>query len=474
LRADTFRNKSTHTVANSFADKAEAKLDSALVSRALKGETGVESGVSYDGLKSLSYYAPLKIRNLTWAIVTELDEAEVYADLRKLTYYMVAIIVIGIACIALVAYFFGTNIASRLRSFAGTLRETSNQLSEASGKGAATATSLSESTTEQASSIQETMASAEEISAMVNQNAESSSKALSAVDSNLKASDNGSRSVDEMLVAIREIKDANTQILEQMDASNKEFAEIVRIITEIGEKTNVINEIVFQTKLLSFNASVEAARAGEHGKGFAVVAEEVGNLAQMSGNAAKEITDMLSDSIKRVNGIVEKTKDRIDHLVEVGKDKIATGQSTAQKCREALNSVNENAKSIATMISEIANASKEQAQGIQEINKAIAQMDQVTQINSATANQSSSQATQLSTDAATLGHTVTELMHFVEGQSRPASLSISEDSATAGKVLPLLKKTKVTAKQAHPAQPLKATGTSPVAPSSNNPGFEEF
>ena len=73
------------------------------------------------------------------------------------------------------------------------------------------------------------------------------------------------------------------------------------LISEIGNKTKVINDIVFQTKLLSFNASVEAARAGEHGKGFSVVAEEVGNLAHMSGNSAKEITQLLESSINRVN-----------------------------------------------------------------------------------------------------------------------------------------------------------------------------
>jgi methyl-accepting chemotaxis protein len=78
--------------------------------------------------------------------------------------------------------------------------------------------------------------------------------------------------------------------MNQINYSNEQMSEIVKVIQEIETKTKVINDIVFQTKLLSFNASVEAARAGEQGKGFAVVAEEVGNLAQMSGNAAKEIS----------------------------------------------------------------------------------------------------------------------------------------------------------------------------------------
>jgi methyl-accepting chemotaxis protein len=89
-----------------------------------------------------------------------------------------------------------------------------------------------------------------------------------------------------------------------MNKSNDEISSIVKVIAEIGDKTKVINDIVFQTKLLSFNASVEAARAGEQGKGFAVVAEEVGNLATMSGKAAEEISSMLGDSMGKVELIV--------------------------------------------------------------------------------------------------------------------------------------------------------------------------
>lgn len=102
-----------------------------------------------------------------------------------------------------------------------------------------------------------------------------------------------------MIHSITEISESNDRIMSQVADGNRKISEIVQVISEIGNKTKVINDIVFQTKLLSFNASVEAARAGEHGKGFAVVAEEVGNLAQMSGNAAKEISDMLNGSVSR-------------------------------------------------------------------------------------------------------------------------------------------------------------------------------
>lgn len=96
---------------------------------------------------------------------------------------------------------------------------------------------------------------------------------------------------------MREIDSSNKELVKEIERNNTELTKITNMISEINEKTQVINDIVFQTKLLSFNASVEVVRAGEHGKGFAVVAEEVGNLASMSGKASLDISEMLETSI---------------------------------------------------------------------------------------------------------------------------------------------------------------------------------
>lgn len=470
LRADTFRNKSTHTVASNFDPNSKISVESEAVKKASQGETGYLENISYDGLKTLAYYQPIKIYNMTWYVITELSQDEVYAGLYKMMKYSFVIILVGVLAIAFAALLIGRSIARSLNSITQALSSSSDQVSRASSQSASSATELSEASTEQAASLQETMASAEEISAMVNQNADSSVKAQTAVSQNQKASEEGSKSVEEMVRAISEIKDTNEEVLSQMETSNREFSEIVKIISEIGEKTNVINEIVFQTKLLSFNASVEAARAGEHGKGFAVVAEEVGNLAQMSGNAAKEITDMLSDSIRKVNAIVENTRSKVDRLIETGKDKISMGQATAERCRQALNKITENARSISTMITEIAHASKEQSQGVQEINKAIAQLDQVTQQNSSVAQQSANQAEQLSSEAKSLSNSVHQLIAFVEGAGHGAfvgehlpKVPTSTKPGNVVKMKPPGAKTRVK----------KAVNDTHV-PSSNDPGFEEF
>jgi methyl-accepting chemotaxis protein len=122
---------------------------------------------------------------------------------------------------------------------------------------------------------------------------------------------------------------------------------VINQIQDISKKTELINDIVFQTKLLSFNASVEAARAGEQGKGFSVVAEEVGNLATMSGNAANEITSMLGASIQKVSKIVENSQNLMSSLIKKSRSKIEMGHQTSVDCSVALEEIVKNVSSLA-------------------------------------------------------------------------------------------------------------------------------
>ncbi len=191
-----------------------------------------------------------------------------------------------------------------------TLSENARNVASASHQIASTAEELSQASTEQASSLEQTSSSIEEMNSMVAKNSENASKAAEVTTESQEHAREGKMAVEKMISAMGEINQSNNSIMEQVENSNKQITEIVDVIKEIGAKTKVINDIVFQTKLLSFNASVEAARAGEMGKGFAVVAEEVGNLAAMSGNAAKEISDLLDNSIHKVETIVHETKEK--------------------------------------------------------------------------------------------------------------------------------------------------------------------
>lgn len=415
LRADSRRNKETHNVAASFKPNSKISVESEAVRLVQKGNSGYLDNESYDGTQTLAYYLPMNIENLTWYIVTELSAEEVYTGLRKLTFILTTIVLSAILAIALAALIFGRSLVSQLERMISALYASSSQVSTAATETASSSVQLSESSVLQASSLQETMASTEQISAMVRKNSESAIQAQNVVASNKSAAEEGAKSIDEMLEAILEIKSTNEQFLQQMESSNREFGELIQIISGIGQKTTVINEIVFQTKLLSFNASVEAARAGEQGKGFSVVAGEIGNLAKMSGDAAQEISDILLQSTKRVHTIIERAKTRVDHLIEIGRDSVVKGQDKAERCKSSIDSISESARTVVLMMSEINQASNEQSQGIQEINKAITLLDQVTQKTSALAQQSSTQAEHLNEEADSLTEIVASMNSFVSG-----------------------------------------------------------
>jgi methyl-accepting chemotaxis protein len=204
----------------------------------------------------------------------------------------------------------------------------------------AATTQLSGSAQEQASSLEETAASMEEMTSTVKRNADN------AVQVDRLASESSEAAGESLAMA--------TSLQRSMNLINDSSTKIADII-------GVINEIAFQTNLLALNAAVEAARAGEHGRGFAVVAAEVRNLAQSSAQAAKEIKALIQDSVDKVGDGT--------HLVG-----IATGK---------LEGIVGKVKNVAELISEINASSQEQASGIEAVNRAIVQMDGVTQSNAA-------------------------------------------------------------------------------------------
>lgn len=300
------------------------------------------------------------------------------------------------------------NITIHLSESGNEVKTTSVQIANSSEK-------ISQAANEQAASLQETSSSLEEISTMINQNSENAKESMTISTQSLKTAEKGREVINQMKNSIEDINTSNNSIMNEIDKTNKEIEGIVIIIKEIGTKTKVINDIVFQTKLLSFNASVEAARAGEQGKGFAVVADEVGKLASMSGAAALEISNMLDDSTRKVESIVQESKQRIGKLISEGKDKGEQGTKVSHDCEVILNEIVASVAKVSNMIKSIADASHEQALGISEITKAVAQIDQVTQINTSSAAESASAAGNLSTHAEKLNSQVINLVSTIDG-----------------------------------------------------------
>jgi len=231
-------------------------------------------------------------------------------------------------------------MADRIAATITEIKESAGEVTAASAEISTSTTDLSQRTEEQAASLEETSASMEEIAATVKKNAENAQTANESASGTRDVADRGGQVVAKAVEAMAKIEE-----------SSRKISDIIGVIDEIARQTN----------LLALNAAVEAARAGEAGRGFAVVASEVRSLAQRSSQAAKDIKDLITNSNDQVKG----------------------GVDLVNRAGAALTEIVDSIKKVAGIVSEIANASIEQSAGIEQVNKALTQMDEVTQQNSA-------------------------------------------------------------------------------------------
>jgi methyl-accepting chemotaxis protein len=192
----------------------------------------------------------------------------------------------------------------------------------------------------------------DEMRSKLSQSVRHSAEALRSSEESFKEATDGKLVIDSLRAAMKEI-----------EHSYQQLEEVNQVVHVIGEKTNVINDIVFKTQLLSFNASIEAARAGQHGRGFAVVASEVGKLADMSGRASQEIEKLLNTSTRKVAEVVDSTKRRIE-----------SANNMSQKCAAVFERITARAGQVKSMVTSITEAASEQEAGIHQVVQAMADM----------------------------------------------------------------------------------------------------
>jgi methyl-accepting chemotaxis protein len=276
---------------------------------------------------------------------------------------------------------------------------------------------IKDSTTKQASSLQESVSAIDEIKATVDRNADLSNESVDIANNCVESSQKGKSAVQDMVKAVGEIESTQNKTYKMLEMATEEMKEMVNVIRGIEQKTAVINDIVFQTKLLSFNASVEAARAGENGKGFAVVAEEVGKLATMSGTAAKEINELLQESIQKVGNIVDNTQRSAQEINRSGHLSIETGARTAKNCDDALAEIFGHVAMMKDKIKEINASSSEQVQGIGSISLALNELDHITNENVISAEKCAFSANKLSAQSKNLEMSVDDLFVTIKGQN---------------------------------------------------------
>jgi methyl-accepting chemotaxis protein len=331
----------------------------------------------------------------------------------------IAIVLLGLIFGSIFSYLLFNNIISTLKKLGDDLRRSSKKVKNTANKIHVSSDSLAKATSQQAQSLDETSESMDEMRAIVAKNSNSAKLANDLSFDCKRNAEQGQEVITLLITAINEIKQSNEKFMHEINESNRKIEQIAKLISVIANKTKVINDIVFQTKLLSFNASVEAARAGEQGKGFAVVAEEVGNLAEMSGKAAKEISDMLDNSIKDVQNIVIETRSSVEKVLSEGNKNVEAGTDIANQCMKSFTNIVTGVSSIASMNAEILNASAEQSRGVEGVNVAMIHLEEMTDKNAITSKESAHASEDLSAQAEKLRDMIFALIQFVEGKITP-------------------------------------------------------
>jgi len=308
-------------------------------------------------------------------------------ELSKKALYMISIFVIMSAVISTIFGFFLIRmVTNNIKNTLSSLNEKKNSLNNISRDLLEKSSSLASASQEQSSGVTETSSSLHEISQMVENNSNNAEKSSNLIDSSTQLVSKGVKVIENLTESINQVNAGADKLMDAVDENNTDLESIIQTFEEIKSKTQVINDIVFQTKLLSFNASVEAARAGEHGKGFSVVAEEVGNLAQMSGNSADQISKLLEDSANNVNKLIKKSKQSLEERVKSNKELIRKSVSYSEESIKYLKSLASQFKEIETSASNVVNASKEQQIGVVEINKAMQEISNSISLTSSDAS----------------------------------------------------------------------------------------
>ncbi|MDR3718295.1 MAG: methyl-accepting chemotaxis protein [Bryobacteraceae bacterium] len=316
-------------------------------------------------------------------------------DIRSTSRGIVLVLMGLLIALGVLIRFVVRGISRNLQVMAAGLEQGAGQLASAARQVTTSSESLAQGASEHAAALQQTSASSEEINAMSQRNKDNSGTAAGIMDRSHEKYDATAALLEQTVTAMSEI-----------DASSSKISKIIK----------VIDEIAFQTNILALNAAVEAARAGEAGMGFSVVAEEVRNLAQRSAGAAKETSDLIEESIARA------------------KD----GKSKMDRVAEAVLSVSADSEKARVLVDEVSASSVEQSRGIDEIARAVAQMQQVTQTTAAVAEESAAAAQQLDAQAETLWDIVERLKSLVgqAGGSASAGPGAGLESLGAAPGLP--------------------------------------
>ena len=293
-------------------------------------------------------------------------------------------------------YYVLSSVSYSLKVTNGSLQLTSKRLLEMVDEAQISSNQLRETSNRQSSSSTETVVSMEEMKRLLSQTSMTSVNAVRLSEASFQEANDGKE-------IVQGLKDAMLEI----DRSNTELEEVNQVVRLIRERTNVINEIVFKTQMLSFNANIEAARAGQHGLGFAVVATEMGSLADMSGKAAQQINELLDKSANKVESTVLRTKEKIGNANEL-----------SARCYDFFKLLTDRSGQLKEMVDSISAASAEQNSGVDYVVNAMNDLNNTAAESDRMAQGIAMLADGLKTHAIGLATAVDSLSILVRGQQR--------------------------------------------------------
>ena len=344
---------------------------SAVYKRVSSGEAGIVE-YSHKGIDKYSGVSPVKING--WSLITSVSKDEMLASARRTRNIIVAGVFV-FAILAILISSLGSRMISRpVANAIDTLSASSEQIAAATSQMSAATQTLAEGASEQAAAVEETSSSMEEMASMTAHNAQNAKQARTMMTENAKAS------FDKMSDRMAQMQTA--------------VSDTVKASMETAKVIKTIEEIAFQTNLLALNAAVEAARAGEAGAGFAVVADEVRNLALRAADAAKTTESLIEGSSGKIN--------EASRLFDAIHEELSNNINISQQ--------------ITILVEEVAAASHEQKQGIDQVNVAMADLDKIIQLNAANAEESASAAEQMNAQVETMKGIIGELTDVIRGR----------------------------------------------------------
>jgi methyl-accepting chemotaxis protein len=327
--------------------------------------------------------------------------------------YSVVWIVISWLFAWVLAFFLQRAIASPIQRILMQLGDISKETKLSSTQLHHTSQLSAKAVTGESAAIQQSVSAMAEITSMLSQTADHTHAASEAAQAILNQTQSGTQTMEQMASSMTGIAESNARL-----------KEITKIIEDITNQTNVINDIVFKTQLLAVNASIEAARAGHHGKGFAVVANEVANLASTSGKAASEIRSLLNESRSQVASILESTTESVQN-----------GQDVSSQAILTFNEISRSVSDIVDKIRQIHEATKEQEIGVKQTSDAMNHLSMSTHKNNTLSKENASLSEVLKFQAERIERVALAMNYVVMGSDNIADLSKKSRSSKLDMIL---------------------------------------